>query len=168
MNNMWMDYGDKEGWGILLVDARNTFKEVNQMALLWHVQHIWPSGSRYTFDTYCHWKILVVRNGTNLYIKEGVTQGDPLAMVLYALGVLPIIEHLEQYCKDDTTNLCLLFLIQIWYADDSAFAGYFAKVWKWFKELCKIGPPLGYFPEPDKSILSPAPRTWQTRRIFQA
>eukprot|EP00957_Ditylum_brightwellii_P207820 15354671-Ditylum_brightwellii.AAC.2 len=32
------------------------------------------------------------------------------------------------------------------------FAGYFAKVWKWFKELCKIGPPLGYFPEPDRYL----------------
>eukprot|EP00957_Ditylum_brightwellii_P139406 10624033-Ditylum_brightwellii.AAC.2 len=26
------------------------------------------------------------------------------------------------------------------------------QVRKWFKELCKIGPPLGYFPERDKSI----------------
>eukprot|EP00957_Ditylum_brightwellii_P139405 10624033-Ditylum_brightwellii.AAC.1 len=25
MNDMWMDYGHEEGWGVLLVDARNVF-----------------------------------------------------------------------------------------------------------------------------------------------
>eukprot|EP00957_Ditylum_brightwellii_P011961 902319-Ditylum_brightwellii.AAC.1 len=40
-----------------------------------------------------------------------------------------------------------------WYADDSAKAAFFEAIQEWFKELCQIGPPLGYFPEPDKSIL---------------
>eukprot|EP00957_Ditylum_brightwellii_P131615 10037849-Ditylum_brightwellii.AAC.1 len=83
------------------------------MAMLWHVRHVWPSGCRYAFNTYRHWKILVVRGGKCLYSKEGVTQGGPLAMILYALGVLPIIDHLAKFCNDDEeSQLRLLFLLQ--------------------------------------------------------
>eukprot|EP00957_Ditylum_brightwellii_P091720 6983774-Ditylum_brightwellii.AAC.1 len=86
MSDQWDDYGEEDGWGILLVDARNVFNELNRMTMLWHVKHVWPSSCRYAFNTYRHWKILVVRGGKCLYSKEGVTQGDPLAMILYALG----------------------------------------------------------------------------------
>eukprot|EP00957_Ditylum_brightwellii_P040487 3064111-Ditylum_brightwellii.AAC.1 len=63
-----------------------------------------------------------LNDGENLYSKEGVTEGNPLAMILYALGVLPIIDHLEQYCQDAHTRDMLLFFLQIWYADNSVFA----------------------------------------------
>jgi len=43
-------------------------------------------------------------------------------------------------------------MLQIWYADESAFAGYLANIKDWFDELCVIGLPLRYFPEPDRSI----------------
>eukprot|EP00957_Ditylum_brightwellii_P017145 1292717-Ditylum_brightwellii.AAC.1 len=125
MNVLWNNYGNEENWGILLVDAYNVLNDLNCMVILWHVHHIWPSGTCYLFNTYRYWKILVIRGGTNIHSKEGVTQGDPLAMLLYALGVLPIIEHLEKYCKDDDDcNCCLLLLLQVWYADESADAGY--------------------------------------------
>eukprot|EP00957_Ditylum_brightwellii_P118216 9016738-Ditylum_brightwellii.AAC.1 len=95
------------------------------MAMMWHVHHIWPAGSRYSFNTYHHWKLLAVHSGVNIRNKEGVMQGDPLAMILYALGVLPIIDCLGQYCQDKDSYAYLLFLLQIWYVDDSAFAGKF-------------------------------------------
>jgi len=40
--------------------------------------------------------------------QEGTTQGDPLAMSMYALCVVPLIQHLAGF---DVT--------QIWYADDA-------------------------------------------------
>eukprot|EP00957_Ditylum_brightwellii_P003246 247310-Ditylum_brightwellii.AAC.1 len=86
MDDLWSDYGDNKEWGILLVDARNVFNKLNCMALLWHVRHLWPAGSRNSFNTYQHWKILVFHCSENLHSKEGMTQGNPLAMILYVLG----------------------------------------------------------------------------------
>ena len=49
--------------------------------------------------------------------KEGVTQGDPLSMFAYGLGVLPRIWHLKHEFPS---------LEQPWYADDAGAAGKFA------------------------------------------
>ena len=43
---------------------------------------------------------------------EGTTQGDPLAMALYGMGIIPLIELLR---KPNVT--------QKWYADDGSAAG---------------------------------------------
>eukprot|EP00957_Ditylum_brightwellii_P071052 5399569-Ditylum_brightwellii.AAC.1 len=37
---------------------------------------------------------------------------------------------------------------------------------KWFKELCQIGPPMGYFPEPDKSILVTALQNLELAKTY--
>eukprot|EP00957_Ditylum_brightwellii_P125441 9560950-Ditylum_brightwellii.AAC.1 len=54
--------------------------------------------------------------------KEGVTQGDPLAMIVYALAILLSILHLEKFMdKMDITEAQL----QKWFADDSAISAFF-------------------------------------------
>eukprot|EP00957_Ditylum_brightwellii_P082604 6280473-Ditylum_brightwellii.AAC.1 len=54
--------------------------------------------------------------------KEGVTQGDPLAMILHALAVLPLILYLEEKISTlgDTASQ-----LQKWFADDSAIGAFF-------------------------------------------
>ena len=40
---------DAEPSGTTLVDARNGFKELSRLAMLWTVQHCWPEGARFAF-----------------------------------------------------------------------------------------------------------------------
>ena len=68
--------------------------------MLWAVRNEWPSGAQFTFNCYRHWATLVVRDigdgsGHFLHSKEGVTQGDPLAMIAYGIGVLLLIRELQ-------------------------------------------------------------------------
>jgi hypothetical protein len=62
--------------------------------MLYTVQHEWPTGARFVFNCYKHWATLVLQgnNGTGTFIfsKEGVTQGDPLSMFAYRIGILPL------------------------------------------------------------------------------
>ena len=75
--------------------------------------------------------------------KEGVTQGDPLAMALYGISLLPLAEIMPKRFPD---------VLQPWYADDAAMQGRPDQVAAWFKLLCDLGPHFGYFPEPEKSF----------------
>eukprot|EP00957_Ditylum_brightwellii_P028617 2162331-Ditylum_brightwellii.AAC.1 len=149
MQEMWGEHGEEESWGILLVDAWNAFNKVSRRAMLWNVRHIWVTGSRFMFNMYRHWWKLVLQGYKDLVMsKEGVTQGDPLAMILYALDVLLIILHLEKFMdKMGITEAQL----QKWLADGSAIGAFFQSMKECYDELCAIGPPLGYHPEPDKS-----------------
>lgn len=72
------------------------------------------------------------------------TQGCPLAMVGYGVGVLPVIRQLKTKFP---------YGLQPWYADDATDAAKFETIRKHFERLCEIGPNHGYYPEPSKSIL---------------
>ena len=61
--------------------------------------------------------LIVRRNGRACYVilsEEGVTQGDPLSMVLYGLALLPLAEALRTAVPS---------VVQPWYADDAAMSG---------------------------------------------
>ena len=84
----WVQHLEEEDWRFLLIDARNAFNEENHTAMLRAVRYKWPSGARFTYNFYRHWYTLVARNtedgsGHFLHSKEGMTQGDPLAMIAY-------------------------------------------------------------------------------------
>ncbi len=148
LQHVWDQHHMEEFWGFLLIDARNAFNELNRTLMLWTVRHEWPSGARFTFNCYKHWSILVIRgnNGTAafLFSKEGVTQGDPISMVVYGLAVLPLIRRLKQEFPE---------VEQPWYADDAGAAGNFDAIRRHFTKLQEIGPNYGYFPELSKSVL---------------
>ena len=80
------------GWGVLFVDASNAFNTINRVALLWNARILWTRCSCFLFNTYQGWATLVIRGSVKfLFSREGVTQGDPLSMFMYAIGTLPLI-----------------------------------------------------------------------------
>ena len=92
--------------------------------MLWAVRNKWPSGAQFTFKCYRHWATLVVQDTGNgsghfLHSKEGVTQGEPLAMIAYGIGVPPLIREL-QGAHPQVTNP--------WYADDAGAGWKFTNI----------------------------------------
>ena len=96
---------------------------------------------------------LVVRDmgdgsGHFLNIKEGVNQGDTLAMIVYGIGVLPLIRKLRGAHP---------WVTQPWYNDDTGAGGKFPNIMEHLRDLQERVPAQGYYPEPTKIILVVAP-----------
>ena len=83
-------------------------------------------------------------SGHFLHSKEGVTQGDPLAMITYGIGVLPLIRELQEAHSRVT---------QLWYVYDTGAGGKFEHIITYLWDLQARGPPKVYYPDPIKSIL---------------
>ena len=96
---------------ILLVDATNAFNSLNRLVALHNIRHLCPSLAAVLINTY-RAPIKLFVDGSVLYSSEGTTQGDPLAMPMYALATIPPIKKLQS-----------VDVKQVWYADDASAAG---------------------------------------------
>ena len=130
--------------GVLLIDATNAFNTINRQAAIWNSRVLWPSCSLFLFNTYRGWVPLIVTDSSSiLYSREGVTQGDPLSMFVYALATIPLMEAVGH-----STNG-----VDVWYADDASACAPLSELQNWFDSLLHIGPDYGYHPEPTKCIV---------------
>ena len=144
INDLSQERCDDE-WGVLMMDASNTFNNINRMAVLWNARLLWPRCSRFIFNTYRGWAPLVVRSASSfLYSKEGVTQGDPLSMFIYAIGVLPLIKEVGHPSRGGT---------QVWYAYGTSACADLEALKDWLTRLLTEGPVYGYSPKPSKSYI---------------
>ena len=73
--------------------------------------------------------------------QEGTTQGCPLAMAMYALALVPLVNQLHGLCK------------QVCFADDGTGADKLEALKKWWDVLLEKGPAYGSFPKPSKTWL---------------
>ena len=60
---IWDENLTMEDLIFLLVDAKNAFNEINRIGMLWTVHHLWLYVACFVFNCYCHWSLLVIRNG---------------------------------------------------------------------------------------------------------
>ena len=135
-------FADANTKAVLLVDATNAFNSLNRAVALRNILEVCPSLGRVLVNTY--------RENVDLYIdgettvsQEGTTQGDPLAMAMYSLGVIPLIMRMSEI---PSTR-------QVWYADDSSVCGSIDSLLSWWHRLIEVGPSFGYFPNPPKTWL---------------
>ena len=91
-----------------------------------------------------------------MHSKKGVTQGDPLAMIAYGIGVHPLIRNLRRDRHRVT---------QPWYADDAGAGGKFGDVMAHFRYLQLRGLAVDIFQIPPRaswwwpSGMYPGPRS---------
>ena len=61
MSYLWSEHQEDVDWVVLLVDIRNAFNEINRTVMLYHVWNTWTAGAKFIFNTYPHWKVLVLQ-----------------------------------------------------------------------------------------------------------
>ena len=72
---------------VLLIDASNKFNSLNRAAALYKLRILCPTIATYAINTYREPARLFITGGKELRSEEGTTQGDSLAMCLYAVSL---------------------------------------------------------------------------------
>ncbi|KAL9967546.1 hypothetical protein ACROYT_G025795 [Oculina patagonica] len=132
---------------VLLIDASNAFNALNRAAALHNIRVLCPPIATYAINTYREPARLFIIGGKEIKSAEGTTQGDPLAMGIYAISLQPLITRLG--ISND--------LKQCWFADDASGAGSLEDIKRWWDVLTEAGPDLGYYPNAKKCWLITKP-----------
>ena len=134
-------FNNTEKEAILLIDAENAFNSLNRELALKNVKLLCPSISNALKNSYSIPPSLFV-NGKKLQSKEGTTQGDPLAMAMYGIAIIPLIERLEN------DEIC-----QKWYADDGSAVGNLDDLKVTLEKVIEHGKAFGYYVKSSKCKL---------------
>ena len=143
-------YTENDADAVLLVDATNAFNAINREAMLHNISIKCPSFSQYVNNTYGNASQLYITGGNRhgdediIQSEEGTTQGDPIAMAMYGIG-MSVLQSGLAYGETKVKSVA--------YADDYSGAGKVEDLMKWWKKLETIGPQFGYFPNAGKSCL---------------
>ena len=140
-------FAENENYGILQIDASNAFNSLNRRVTLHNMQILCPEFATYTFNCYQSPARLFVDGGKEIKSKEGTTQGDPIAMAMYAIGIVPLLQQSLLDTKTDKN------LKKIAFADDFTGVGTIPNLRMWYDLIKSHGPNIGYYPEPTKSWL---------------
>lgn len=149
-------FKQEETEAILLVDATNAFNSLNRLAALHNICRLCPSLATALINSYREPTELFV-DGDVLYSSEGTTQGDPLAMPMYAFATVPLIKKLHRNHGD---------VNQVWYADDASATGKIQRLREWWSQLALQGPKFGYFPNAAKTWLVTKEKHLAAARAF--
>ena len=143
---------DENCQAILMVDAENAFNALNRKAMLHNIARICPPIATYVQNTYSQPARLILDNKHEITSEEGTTQGDPIAMAIYALG----FTVLQDKIKYENTKVK-----QVAFADDLSGAGEIDDLKQWWLKINQSGPALGYHPNSSKSCLIVKPEYYR-------
>ena len=74
--------------GLIRVDANNAFNSINRNALLHNIKVLCPEIATFIWNCYGKPARLFVVGGLEISSSEGIIQGDPIAMPIYAIGII--------------------------------------------------------------------------------
>ena len=145
---------DPDTEAVLMVDATNAFNTLNREAALRNIRILCPALAPILINTYREDSPLFIE-GEVIFSREGTTQGDPLAMPMYAIGTLPLIRQLPSESRS------------VWFADDATAGGKLDNLKIWWDSVRNIGPKFGYTPNAKKSwIIVKEEALQQAKSIF--
>eukprot|EP00116_Pleurobrachia_bachei_P006387 sb/3466649/ len=127
-------YEAEEAEACILVDASNAFNAVNRQVMLHNIHVLCPEFGPVAVNMYRQSSRLFV-DGSEVASREGFTQGDNLAMALFAIATLPILRKLDE----------LKEINQAWLADDATATGRLKGLRVWWDEIVAMGLRYGYY-----------------------
>ena len=133
---------------VLLVDAANAFNWINRKVFLHNISILCPAISTFVTNCYTTPARLSVTGSTEIRSNECTTQGHPVAMAIYAIGITPLIMMMIKLVTTRCDDINMLA-----FADDFSATGKLISLLQWWTTLLEIGPKYGYYPEPKKSWL---------------
>jgi hypothetical protein len=152
-------YEDDDCDAVLLVDASNAFNAVNREAMLHNIGRLCPALYMYAQNCYQPHARLFIMGGREIRSCEGTTQGDPIAMPMYALASIPLLNKISKVLSDSsvdnihvgssgransqqipTSNVNK----QVAFADDAVGSGKLEKLRAWWDAIVEHGPGFGY------------------------
>ena len=147
---------------VILVDAKNAFNTINREAMLHNIKMKCPSFSKYVENTYGSPSELYIEGDEDnnvIMSEEGTTQGDPIAMAMYAIG-LSVMQ--------DTLSMEETRVKSVSYADDLIGAGSIVDLYEWWKKLETTGKKFGYLTNAKKSWIVVKPeKKEEVEQIFK-
>ncbi|XP_042891390.1 uncharacterized protein LOC122265946 [Penaeus japonicus] len=134
---------------VLMIDATNAFNNINRKAILHNTKIKCPSFAMHIENLYAQpaKQFVSDRETGRLEIiesAEGTTQGDPVAMAMYAIGLLKLQDRISH----ENTQVK-----QVAYADDLTGAGKTENIKRWWDKVELYGPMQGYYPNAQKTVL---------------
>ena len=97
IHGMYDLFQQDETEAVLLVDAENALNSINRKAMLHNISITCSILSTFVSNCYLVPALFFILGNKKIKSKEGTTQGDPMAMAAYALGVTPLIHFLPEY-----------------------------------------------------------------------
>ena len=134
---------------VLPVDAANVFNSVNRQVFLHNICIIHPLIATYVRNCYTLPSRLFIIGGTEIPSSEGTTQGDPTAMSIYAVAIIPLVLMILEIMSTAPDNTSKM----VAYSDDFTAEGTVKDLKYWWETLCDLGPKFGYYPEASKTWL---------------
>lgn len=145
-------------------DAANAFNCINRETFIHNTKIICPSIAIFVENCYNNPSRLFILGGSEIKSSEGTIQGDPMAMLIYAIAIIPLI--LRAVAKMES---CKEIAKMVAFADVITGAGKIPGLKILWDFICKHGSDYGYFPQPEKTWLIVKPHLLDAaKKIFEA
>ena len=156
-------FSQDETEAVLLIDAANAFNSINREAFIHNAKVICPSIATFVENCYSHPARLFILGGREIKSSEGTTQGDPIAMLIYAIAIIPLLLRAVSEIDIKQENAKAVA-----FADDFTGAGKISGLKVLWDFICQHGPQYGYHPQPTKTWLIVKPRfISNAKHVFQ-